>query len=57
MRSRFIVRIDGQKWRIWDRDQAKWRGKAKDYYSDISAELRRLNAKEQEKHARRTGKG
>lgn len=27
MKIRFIMRRDGDKWRLWDRLQGKWRGK------------------------------
>jgi hypothetical protein len=40
---RFIMRRDGKQWRIWDRDQANWRGKGSLDPSRLFARLNALN--------------
>ncbi len=32
--ARFIIRKDGKKWRVWDRQQGKWRGKGHDSFTE-----------------------
>jgi hypothetical protein len=45
MKHRFILRKDGNLWRIYDRQQGKWRGKGSDNSVGLLMQLDRLNNK------------